>query len=924
MDRQRYQQVKRLYMAAVELDPGQAAAFLAAACGDDEALRRELESLLAHHRPVTLLVDDPQEAEAGQLVRPALNGELLDTSNGTTGTDPPTATKHSAEVEPERFPPGTIVAGRYRMLGLLGKGGMGEVYRADDFRLGQPVALKFLTRSRSADDDWLARFHEEVRLARRVTHPNVNRVYDIGEADGEVFLSMEYVDGENLSSLLRRIGRLPIEKALPVARELCAGLGAAHDQGVLHRDLKPANVMIDGLGHVRIMDFGIAVARCDSDTARPAGTPAYMAPELLGGGKASVASDIYALGMVLHETVTGRLPQDRDGPAHWPSGSDEVEPRLEQVIRRCLARDPQDRPSSVYAVLAAIPGGDALAAAVAAGQTPSPEMVAAAAEKPADRRSIVALLAAAVLGLALVFFLADSTLFLPQAGLKKPPAVLVDRAEELLKQLSDESPEPGSASGLAIDQGYLDYVAEHPEVAQKGLPGVYFWYHQGDRRLPPPPPLGGAASSRRLPPVQGMSVVQLDGSGRLLQLAVYQRNAGRGTAEANPHPVDWSKVFTPAGLDPADFESVAPISTPPLFADQLVAWQPRNRSDSSLPRRIEAAAAGGWIVFFDVVLPWEKTDKEAASRLLSSTTGPAFATAFWLRIVTILAALVLARHNLRMGRGDLRAARRLAMFVFVLAMLDWIVGEPHSSAFPEEASASLLWTSRATFLAAVAWFTYVAVEPYVRRFWPQTIVTWSRLIAGRFRDPLVGRDLLAGSVLGIALTALQQLDVLLGKRFGSQTIAGKLPTAGQDLGELLALRYKMGTLISEMLGAICLAMFMLLLLLLLRIVFHDSRRGAVAFCAVVAMVYGLSSTIDTTMPWLLGLVTGTIVLLALTRVGFVALAVGLFVHGLLMANPLTLHWEAWYAPTAVSAGLVTLILAGYGFYTARPRLAPTP
>ncbi len=924
MDAQRYQQVKRLYMAAAELDARQVAAFLAAACADDESLRREVESLLAHHRPETLLVDDTQEAGAGQLVRPALDGELLDTPGGTTSTDPPQARNRSADAEPERFPPGTILAGRYRMLGLLGKGGMGEVYRADDLRLDQPVALKFLTRSRSADEEWLARFHGEVRLARRVTHPNVNRVYDIGEADGQVFLSMEYVDGENLASLLRRIGRLPIEKALPVARELCAGLGAAHDQGVLHRDLKPANVMIDGLGHARITDFGIAVAKSDTGTASPAGTPAYMAPELINGGEASVASDIYSLGVVLHEMVTGKLPH---GPGGWTdssSASDGIELRLERVLRRCLAPDPHDRPRSTYAVLAEIPGGDALAAAVAAGQTPSPEMVAAAAEEPADRRSIVALLAAAVIGLAVVFLLADSTLFLAQAGLKKPPAVLVDRAEELLKQLSHEAPQPGSASGLAVDQGYLDYVAEHPEAAKEDLPGTYFWYRQGDRRLAPPPPLGGATSSRCLPPVEGMSLVQLDGSGRLLRLAVYPRNTDRGTAAGQPRLVDWSRVFTAAGLDPADYESVAPISTPPMFADELVAWQPRDRSDSSLPGRVEAASAGGRIVFFDVVLPWEKTDKEAASQLLSSATGPAFVTAFWLRIITLLAAFVLAGHNLRMGRGDLRAARRLAVFVFVLAMLDWIVGERHSSAFPEEASAALLWTYRATFLAAVAWFTYVAVEPYVRRLWPQTIVTWSRLIAGRFRDPLVGRDLLVGAVLGIALTGLQQVDVLIGRLFGSGTIVGKLPTAGQDLGELLGLRYKMGTVISELLGAISLAMFMLLLLLLLRIAFHDSRRSAIVFCVVVATVYGLSATIDTSMPWLLGLVTGIAVPLVLTRVGFVALAVGLFVHGLLMANPLTLDWEAWYAPAAVSAGLVTLAVTGYGFYTARPRPAWLP
>ena len=123
------------------------------------------------------------------------------------------------------------------------------------------------------------RYRSEVRLARKVTHPNVLRVYDISEAEGEVFISMEYVDGEDLASLLRRVGRLTGDKAIQVARQLCAGLGAAHDQGVLHRDLKPANIMIDGRGQVRIADFGIAALARQADESRVlAGTPAFMAP----------------------------------------------------------------------------------------------------------------------------------------------------------------------------------------------------------------------------------------------------------------------------------------------------------------------------------------------------------------------------------------------------------------------------------------------------------------------------------------------------------------------------------------------------------------------------------------------------------------------------------------------------------------------
>ena len=268
---------------------------------------------------------------------------------------------------------------------------MGEVYRADDLKLGQPVALKFLPRNLASDRERLERFYAEVRIARQVSHPNVCRVYDIGEVDGQHFLSMEYVDGEDLASLLKRIGRLPPDKALDVARQLCAGLAAAHDRGVLHRDLKPANVMLDGRGRVRITDFGLAAVAGDEPSAGEiAGTPAYMAPEQFAGKGASVRSDLYALGLVLYELYTGKRAVDavtiagyrkkhaEDAPTAPSSVVKDMDPAVERVILRCIEKDPPRRPASAAQVALALPGGDPLAAALAAGETPSPEMVAAA------------------------------------------------------------------------------------------------------------------------------------------------------------------------------------------------------------------------------------------------------------------------------------------------------------------------------------------------------------------------------------------------------------------------------------------------------------------------------------------------------------------------------------------------------------------
>ncbi|HEY7515903.1 MAG TPA: serine/threonine-protein kinase, partial [Vicinamibacteria bacterium] len=191
------------------------------------------------------------------------------------------ATGGSSPPDSRAFTPGTVLANRYRIVALLGRGGMGEIYRAEDTKLGQPVALKFMRSALSPEV--LERFYSEVRIGRQVSHPNVCRLYDVTEYEGDTFLTMEYVDGEDLGSLLGRIGRLAPDKALDLARDLCAGLAAVHDRGVVHRDLKPANVMVDGRGQARLTDFGLALPSDSMEGAGFAGTPAYMSPEQLEG-----------------------------------------------------------------------------------------------------------------------------------------------------------------------------------------------------------------------------------------------------------------------------------------------------------------------------------------------------------------------------------------------------------------------------------------------------------------------------------------------------------------------------------------------------------------------------------------------------------------------------------------------------------------
>ncbi|HEY1343012.1 MAG TPA: serine/threonine-protein kinase [Bryobacteraceae bacterium] len=410
----------------------------------------------------------------------------------------PRLSSSSSAVDEGRFLPGTLLAGRYRIAGLLGRGGMGEVYRATDLTLGQAVALKFLPESLARDERAMARFFNEVRIARQVTHPNVCRVYDIGEVQGLHYISMEYIDGEDLGSLLRRIGRLPVDKALETARKLCAGLAAAHEKGVLHRDLKPANIMIDGRGQVIIMDFGLAGLTGQLQGDIRSGTPAYMSPEQLAGTEVTAKSDIYALGLVLYELFTGRRAfeasslmelmqmQERAAPASLTSVVKELDPVVERVVMRCLKSDPRERPASALAVAAGLPGGDPLAAALAAGETPSPDLVAAAGETEGlEPKIAIAWLAAALAAIVVVAILGARWCITAKVPLEVSPEALARDMRSMLKSFGYTAKPGDTAYGLEYNESYRNYLKRHPTLAAAQWtnppalpPLVEFWYRE--------------------------------------------------------------------------------------------------------------------------------------------------------------------------------------------------------------------------------------------------------------------------------------------------------------------------------------------------------------------------------------------------------------------------------------------------------------
>jgi tetratricopeptide (TPR) repeat protein len=348
MTPERWQKLTAIFHAALELPASEVDGFLRLQCEGDTRLYSELREMLEQHSHSGIL-DHPLTPSAGSPL----------------------------------FAPNEIVSGRYRIIGFLARGGMGEVYEADDLELKERVALKTLLPEIASDGRMIARFKQEIQLSRRIAHSNVCRVFDLarhpadGSAEATVFLTMEYLQGETLAARLDRDGRISTDAALPLLAQMAEALDAAHRAGVIHRDFKPANVMLvpspEGLRAV-VTDFGLARDRVSSGettatvTGNLMGTLDYMAPELLTGRAASVASDVYALGMVAYKMVTGSMPFASETPlagailrskAPAPSPRSlvpDLDPAFDRAIARALDPDPADRYTTASGFVKALRG----------------------------------------------------------------------------------------------------------------------------------------------------------------------------------------------------------------------------------------------------------------------------------------------------------------------------------------------------------------------------------------------------------------------------------------------------------------------------------------------------------------------------------------------------------------------------------------
>ncbi|HXY39345.1 MAG TPA: hypothetical protein VEQ10_06725, partial [Vicinamibacteria bacterium] len=632
------------------------------------------------------------------------------------------------------------------------------------------------------------------------------------------------------------------------------------------------------------------------------------------------------LGLVLYEIFTGkRAFESRSFAALRERGETrpdspsshvrDLDPTVEHAILWCLEPDPARRPPSALAVAAALPGGDPLAAALEAGETPSPQVVADAGETAGLRPAVATLrLAAVVVGLVAVLAIAIRSSGLDQVGVQAPDA-LVQKARDILGRLGHQGTRGDVAYGFGAEADLVRYLEERAEPrtswdrALSGRPPVvFFWYRTSPRRLIAADLSDGFMTPGLVwiwrPPatVAGMANLGLDAQGRLNFLQVLPPEMEEASNELKVP--DWDALFAAAELDRAQFHPAEPRWTSLAATDVRAAWT-GVEPGTSIPLRVEAAGFHGKPVFFSLVGPWTRPYRtEPDPRTHRERLAEVIATA--LGVLALGAAGALARRNYNTGSGDRQGALRLATFVLCLHIVLWLCRGHHVVGL-EELGLFALAFAGALFFACVVWLLYLSLEPYVRKHWPQTLISWTRLLAGRLRDPLVGRDLLSGVLLGV-LWAL----IVAGTNLAIRA-TGAAPLLG-DMEYLLGGRRILGAWLAYLLGSIRATLMFFLVLFLLRVLLRRGWLAAVAFVVVFAAPFLLASR----HPGLEGpmeVAIYAIAALAVVRFGLVTLAAGILTTNVLLLVPVTASLSSWYAAGSVFAFASVLGLALWGFHT---------
>ncbi len=843
---------------------------------------------------------------------------------------------------PPRFGTGTLIAGRYRVVTLLGRGGMGEVYRAEDTVLSQHVALKFLPAALTRVPWFLEHLLSEVRTARRISHPNVVRIHDVGEHEGERFITMEYIDGEDLRRLLSRVGRFTEEKGVELTRQLCAGLAALHEGGLLHRDLKPANIMIDSRGILRLMDFGLAteirMAALRGAAPPPGwpagnssvGTPAYMAPEQWTGGALTRQTDIYAVGLVMYEIFVGRRAFDADtiaelrdlhtlGTPPAPSASvPTLSPQVERAIELCLAKDPAERPRSAYAVAALLPGGDPLAAAVAEHRTPSPDSIAAAAVGERFSLPWAAGLAGLTLALlAAVLLLANRTLLVGLTPLPRSPAALMERARLFLADAGYKEEARDAAWGFDIDmdrmhwleKGRLSAADWHRELRQ-GPAGLLFWFRHSQQRFVPLRPFPYIDQDDPPALVPGSLSVTLTPSGQLRRLIAPPPVEDPGNAAAEPpagRQADWPRLMEAAEVDPASLEPAAPRWTPPVFSDERRAWTAHLADADHTAVRIEAASHAGRPTYFQVIFPWTPAAHVRPPTPIRIGLATGLAGEGWLIVAIHLTVIVLAVYNLWLGRGDRAGALRVGLLLAACVLLMVLPRFLERPALLASFSSFMHFVGRCLYALAVGALFYLAFEPFTRKIWPQSLVSWTRLIRGRVLCCTVARDILVGLPAGVACVLGAQASWMISCHMG--LLPGPPPnpqgivlaTMATPVAGLTAIPFAL------MVGGYN-GLMIFILLVVVRLIVRHAAGSAIVTAVLFTLIFGWGG--GHPIPSLAATaVLSAIVVSIVLRFGLLSLLTAWIVYTLLLSFPLTLDWQSWLAPITLVPVAITVLLA---------------
>ena len=396
------------------------------------------------------------------------------------------------------------------------------------------------------------------------------------------------------------------------------------------------------------------------------------------------------------------------------------------------------------------------------------------------------------------------------APLDQPPEVLRARARDIIKQLGYTDQPLDTADGFILKGDYLRYIAAHDQSATRWNrlraegPGPYrFWYRQSPRYFDTDEQI---AVDKPALDVSGMTSVYLDMEGRLHWFIGVPPQ--REPTEQNQPAPDWSIPFRDAGLDIANFQSVASAFVPLHAYDMRAAWDGADPAHPELKTHVEAASFHGKLIYFETIYPWDQPTRQELPPESGSDRALTFLVIAVYLIVLVGSGLV-ARRNLRQGRGDRRGAARVAFFYFIVRMLVWLFAEHHNGQLAVEFGLFFIDLARAVFNSAFLWVLYVALEPFIRRRWPERIISWSRLLAGSYRDPLIGRDVLIGAVFGAAMIVCTLVQ-FIGLRWIGQPPELSLNPGSTDIGaHLFVARFA-----SQVTAALFLAFFSFFMLLL--------------------------------------------------------------------------------------------------------------